>query len=153
MNWLRSGIILVVLISALIAAPVQFDDEDGSFRLPKSSWPLSYDLTLTTNVHAGTRGFTGKVIIAVEIREATDFITLHNRGLTINSVKLISSSENELEIQTNPDVTKEFLIIESLVTPLQAGARVTVEIEFTGLLQTGTSGFYRSSYISENVTR
>jgi aminopeptidase N len=153
MKWLRSGILLVVLVSAVTAAPVQFDDEDGSLRLPKSSWPLSYDLTLTTNVHVGTRGFTGKVIIAVEIREATDFITLHNRGLTINSVKLISSSENELEMDWNEDTTKEFLIIESLVTPLQAGARVTVEIEFDGYLNLGTSGFYRSSYISESATR
>jgi hypothetical protein len=33
------------------------------------------------------------------------------------------------------------------------GARLTIEIEFNGLLQTGTSGFYRSSYVFDKVTR
>jgi Peptidase M1 N-terminal domain len=153
MKWLRSGIVLVLLISAVTAAPVDLADEDGSLRLPQSSWPLSYDLTLTTNVHAGTRAYTGKVIIAIEIKQTTDFITLHNRGLTINSVKLISSSDVELEIAHTNDAAKEFLVIESLTVPLVLGARLTIEIEFNGLLQTGTSGFYRSSYVFDKVTR
>jgi Peptidase M1 N-terminal domain len=153
MKWLKSGIILLLVVSAVTAAPVDLADDDDSLRLPQSSWPLSYDLTLTTNVHAGVRAFTGKVIISIEIKAATNFITLHNRGLTINDVKLKSNSGNELEIDHKSDAVKEFLVIESLTTPLQSGDQLTVEIEFNGLLQTGTSGFYRSSYVFEQVTR
>lgn len=145
MKWITSGILLVALITTAQAAPAPFADED-SLRLPKSSIPISYDITLTTNVHTGARGFSGIEKIEIEIVELSDFVTLHNRGLSVSSVKLISESGNELEIAISEDREKEFFIIESLVVTLQPGARYTVEIEFSGFLQGGTSGFYRSSY-------
>lgn len=152
MKWLRSGILLVVLIATVKTAPAPFADEE-SLRLPKTSKPISYDLTLTTNVHNGEREFSGLVKIVIEIVEATDFITLHNRGLTIESVKLKNAAEAELDISFSEDKPKEFLIIESLTRPLDVGSRFTVEISYKGFLQGGTNGFYRSSYLVGSETR
>lgn len=151
--WLSSGIILVILLSTATAAPAPFAEEDGSLRLPKSSVPTHYDISLTTDVHVGQRAFTGVVKIEIEIKENTDFITLHNRGLQINEVKLINRAEAELEIRFTEDAEKEFLIIESLIRPLEVGELFTIEISYQGSLQLGTSGFYRSSYKIDGETR
>lgn len=145
MKWLKSGIFLVVLITTAAAAPAPFADED-SLRLPKSSIPISYDLTLMTNVHTGARAFSGFEKIEIEIKEATDSITLHNRGLTVESVKLVNAAGTELDISLENDGPREFLVIESTLATLQVGNVYTIEIGFSGLLQAGTSGFYRSSY-------
>lgn len=151
MKLVRSGIFLLLLIATAKAAPtlvadvVEFDEDD--LRLPQTSIPISYDLTLTTQVHdAGARALSGFVRIEIQITETTDFIALHNRGLTIVTVKLINAAETELEIVLDTNSEREFLIIESQVVPLETGALYTIEIEYTGSLQTGTLGFYRSSY-------
>lgn len=155
MKWLKSGILLVVLLSTAKAAPAPLaDDDENSLRLPKSSAPISYDLELTTNVHSGQRALTGFVKIEIEIKETTDFITLHNRGLTIGDVKLINSNSAELDIEISSDLEKEFLVIESLTRPLQVGELYSIEISYRGNLQLGTSGFYRSSYrVADGTTR
>ena len=153
MRWIQSGIFLVVLLLTVKAAPAPFADDDGLLRLPKSSVPTHYDIELKTDVHTGQRAFTGFVRIHIEIKENTDFITLHNRGLTIEEVKLINSGEAVLETSLSSDGEKEFLIIESLVRPLQVGELYTIEISYRGGLQLGTSGFYISSYRIDGGTR
>lgn len=154
MKWLKSGILLAVLLATVNTAPSQeADAEEGELRLPKSSVPMHYDLELTTNVHDGSRSISGIVRINIEIRENTDFITLHNHGLTMDEVKLIASSQAELAIAYTLDEEKEFLIIESLTQPLQVGQLFTLEISYRGLLQLDTIGFYRSSYRVDGGTR
>lgn len=155
MKWLKSGVFLCAILSSSWAAPAPLADED-SLRLPQSSFPLSYDIALSTNVHEnGQRAFTGAVKIEIEIKETTDSITLHNRQLVINfpSVKLTNSVGTELQIAVTEETAKEFIHIESVGQPLTPGATYTLEISYSGLLQTGTSGFYRSSYTVNGVTR
>lgn len=158
MKWPKSGkfVFLLIFLSTTWAAPapVPFADED-SFRLPTSSVPIRYDLTLTTNVHLanGQRAFSGNVKIEIEIKENSNLITLHNRGLSIQSVKLTDDDGEEVEITFTPEAEKDFLHIQSPDHPLQAVEHYTIEIAFTGQLQTGTSGFYRSSYNPGTGTR
>lgn len=152
MKWIRSGIFLAVLITTATAAPTSFADEDDPLRLPKSSVPISYDLTLTTNVHTGVRAFSGTVIIEIEIIENTDVLTLHNNGLTIQDLKLFSSG-NELLATFTEETDKSFVHVTSSSRSLLMGETVSVEATFTGLLDTSTKGFYRSSYSIEGETR
>lgn len=153
MKWLSSRIFLVVLITTANAAPTTRADVDDPSRLPTSSIPISYDLTLTTNVHDGTRAFNGTVKIEIEIKEATDVITLHNSGLTVQSLKLFNSTDEEILTSLTEETDYDFIRIQSTSRSLQAGEIFTVEASFTGELSTGTSGFYRSSYSIENETR
>lgn len=155
MKWLESGVFLLVILSLSRAAPAPKADDDESLRLPKNSFPLSYDIALKTNIHAGQRAFTGTVKIEIEIRETSDYITLHNRELAIDiaSVKLTSALGNELTIEVTEDPAKEFLHIESVSQSLLPGEKYTLEISYSGMLQLGTSGFYRSSYTVNGLTR
>lgn len=152
MKWLKSGIFLVVLILTVNSAPAPFADD--TLRLPKSSVPIRYDLTLTTLVHSGIEDFTGVVKINIEIKELTDVLTLHNRGLTIKSVSLKNTlTEVDYEIEYSENKEKEFVYIESLIRPLNVGEFYTIEISYEGILQRSTSGFYRSSYKINGITR
>lgn len=154
MKWLKSGVFLWAILSLSWAAPAPLADED-SLRLPQSSFPLSYEIALKTNVHEGQRAFTGTVKIEIEVRETTDFITLHNRELVIDieSVKLTNSAGTELTVAVSGDAEKEFLHIESVGQPLTPGSIYTLEISYSGLLQLGTYGFYRSSYTVNGSVR
>ena len=129
--------------------------EEDSLRLPKTSAPSHYDIELTTNVHTGSRTLTGSVKIDIEIHENTDSITLHNRGLTILEWKLMDSEGEELSVTTRADTQKQFLIIEGLDSPLnlRVGEQYKIELTFRGQIGAGTSGFYRSSYSVNGVTR
>lgn len=153
MNWLKSGILIVAVLSAVLAAPTTFADEDSS-RLPKTSIPIHYDLQLRSNVHLGQRAFEGTVRIEIEIVQDTDVITLHNRRLNVTEVKLYDSSDVEVDILSyDEDLTKEFLHIRLNPGVLNAKDHFTVEISYNGQLSTGTDGFYRSSYKIGSETR
>jgi aminopeptidase N len=152
MRLITSGIFLAVILSATLAAPAPAADED-SLRLPKSSFPLSYDITLTTQVHTGVRAFTGVVIIEIEISETTNVITLHNRLLQVQSVMMKDEEGIEVFVASSNNREKEFFILTSNEKTFQPGERYTIEIKYLGSLQSGTSGFYRSSYRTGTVTR
>jgi aminopeptidase N len=152
MKWLKSGIFLVFILSVALAVPLPSADEE-SLRLPKSSIPLSYDLSLKTSVDKGERAFSGFVKIEIEIQEPTDFITLHNRGLIIETIEVFGSSGQKLEISYEADESKEFLIVESLIRTLQVGEGYTIEIAYNGMLQRGSKGFYILNYSTGGYTK
>lgn len=152
MKWLKIGIFLAVLFSVAKAAPFPIADDDDTLRLPKSSVPISYDLALTTNIHLAQGSFSGVVKIEIQVVETTSVITVHNRGLAIDSVTLTRNGA-ATEVEFDQETEKEFLHIRSQALPLQVGAFYVIEIRFNGQLQQGTSGFYGSSYKVDTQTR
>lgn len=153
MKWLKIGIVFVVFLSAARAAPAPapFADEDDPLRLPRTSFPLSYDITLTTNVHNGARNFNGFVKIVIVVEEGTARLTVHSRGSGIQSVVLLNSTDAVVTTDFVLETDKAFLHIDP-VAPLTAGT-YTLEITYTAQLNTGTNGFYRSSYTINGETR
>lgn len=151
MKWSKSGILFMALLSTAVTAPTPFED---SLRLPRSSFPLNYELTINApGAHFGQRPFSGTVRISVEIAEDTDTITLHNRELNIQSVKLSDSGSQQLAQTYELESEKEFLHIHASSRLLVRGERVSVEISFSGQLQLNMIGFYRSSYKVNGATR
>jgi hypothetical protein len=93
------------------------------------------------------------VVIEIEIKETTNVITLHNRQLQVQSVIMKDEEANEVIVVPSDNKAKEFLILTSNAKTFQPAERYTIEIKYLGQLQTGTSGFYRSSYRFGTVTR
>lgn len=151
---MRSGIVLVALITAVWAAPTPFADDDP-LRLPRTSFPISYDIELTSHVHNGNRAFEGTVKILLEISAETDTITLHSQQLTIVSISLVDSASVTIPINEHTfETDKSFVHITRTTGTFTVGQQYTIEIVYTGRLQTGMSGFYMSSYTEvEGVTR
>lgn len=129
-------------------------DGEGVLRLPKSSVPISYDLSLNTSIHSGLRAFSGVVKIDIKITEKTDMLTLHSKELSIEHVKLTNQQTQDVyKVQYTTDWVKDLVYIESLVRPLNIGEFFSIEIKYWGNLKTSTNGFYRSSYKVNDVTR
>lgn len=153
-------LVLFQVLEALQANPIvknithynDFDEVDLSWRLPKTIYPISYQIVLETRVHdLGERGFNGHVGIDLDIREPTEQIILHSKGLTINEVIVFRGVLGE-EVTFREDETRDFLIIEAGVE-LQPGDKVFLFIDFTGELQLQGVGFYRSEYKIDGETR
>lgn len=131
------------------------EDVFTTYRLPNTTRPNSYDVTLRTWVHEENFAFTGNVRIHITAVENTTSITLHHRYLTIEDIRLLSSDANSISPQVvsySYNVTFEFLtaIVSEALTP---GEIYILEIDFTGTLRTDDGGFYRSSYLNDEGSR
>ena len=151
MKWIINGIFLVVISSSVWAAPTPAV-EDDPLRLPKSTVPISYDLTLNTQVHTGQRQFNGLVKIEIVVKEATNMITLHNKQLDVESLKLLAESGSEIVTTLRYEADKSFMHVDT-ARILAVNEKFTIEIAFKGSLQLDMRGFYLSSYREGSVTR
>lgn len=119
---------------------------NSDYRLTKNIYPTSYKIYLTPYFDNFT--FDGRVEINVNVMQNTSSIVLHANKLTI---KKINVSENSLEGNSltvssyfiNPK-THKFTIY--LSTTVSDGSNLTVNIEYTGILNNKMEGFYRSYY-------
>jgi len=128
-----------VFLLLLLALNLAFAGEVGnetSWRLPTTSKPLSYKLSLVTNVHLGARFYSGSVDIKLQITEPTDTITLHSIDIEIAHVKLLlDAHEIANEYFANND--NELLIVK-LQREFEAGTQLNLIIDFSGNLKNGS---------------
>lgn len=132
-------------------------DEQLNYRLPNNTFPLRYNIELTTHIHDNTIGddrfrFEGKVTIQLKTvgNADTDNVTLNYRRINITRVKLWYNDqdgwENILlddELSFTLDSTREFLTVHS---PKPLNGTYFLEIKYNGTLREDNGGFYRSSY-------
>lgn len=122
-----------------------------ALKLPKTSIPLKYELTLDFSV-SGSRTIKGNVKIDIKIVEDTESIVLNSRAVAVNNVK-VTESGTELENTFNLQPENEFLVINVTSRPLLTNDTLKLEIDFSGSLQTNsTKGIYRTSYKLNNST-
>jgi hypothetical protein len=139
----------VQIFNSIRKALTEFD----SIRLPTSSIPFSYDITLDArNIQTGERRFDGTVKIDIQILEATYTITLHSRELEVDSIRVIDALSQNVFSGFDLEASKHFIHITT-TRPLQIDERLTVEIAYYGNLQLNMAGFYQSSYPFEGTTR
>ncbi len=125
------------------------DPYDGiSYRLPNTTVPTSYDIWISTTIHAGNFEFDGKVTIGIRCIETTSEIVLQYRDLTIQGVFLLDSNFNLIEddVAWYQNETVEFLVI----TPNQQlvqGQEYLVTVNFNGTMTDNGLGIYRASYV------
>ncbi|XP_054725821.1 aminopeptidase N-like [Anastrepha obliqua] len=139
--------------------PIRFVDLDESdvdlnYRLPNATEPLHYDVELTTNVHNGTKRFTGTVKILLEVIDNTNTIVLHERQLS--EIKATISNANgtggvQEQLSTSYEEAREFLSLtptnESLI--FSKGTFWVLTITYAGELRVDNLGFYLSTYTDE----
>ncbi|XP_058065216.1 aminopeptidase N-like [Anopheles bellator] len=137
---------------------VPAQDVDETYRLPKTSQPIHYDLQLTTEIHRNERTFTGSVAITLEVLVVTDQIVLHNVGLVISTATISSLPDG---VGGTPVVIGAVVpVTDTRVAHLQLTAPRTLqpgfyllEIEYQGRLSTNDDGFYVSSYVDDQGER
>ena len=117
----------------------------NQIRLPQTVFPLSYDLTMHPNLT--TFQFAGRVQIVIATNEVTDFIVFHSKGHEIVSIKLREDdSSEEVAIESLSVSSKNQLAYLKISPALKLGVNYTLDINFTGIIASALTGFYRSSY-------
>ncbi len=113
--------------------------------LPENVIPLTYDLSLEPDLNTFT--FDGEVQIFVELKNATDEITLNAAELTIHSSSVQIDDDIIVggSLQSDDDET----ITINLGKRYNPG-KATVNISFSGELNDRLLGFYRSQYTDVN---
>lgn len=148
--------ILLLLVCALSA--VQVIDklqDDATYRLPNSSYPESYVITLIfgnfNRDDSPSLAFTGSVTIDIKILEDTEEIVLHSSVAEITEHTL-TVNEAVVEYDLSNDTERELLILTSRDT-LVKDSRVSLWIKFIGNIGSAIRGVYRASYLTENSER
>ncbi|XP_037811872.1 aminopeptidase N-like [Lucilia sericata] len=122
------------------------------YRLPNESYPLHYDLKLTTNVHTGEKSFKGEIIIDIIIVEATAKIYLHACQLEVEKVTIESLPTGESEeLEYVYEKERHFLILNrsKLDMEFSADTQWKLSINYSGELGVNNEGFFLSSYMDE----
>lgn len=123
---------------------VTFSADQMNHRLPNNTTPIAYDIYISTRIDEGIFDFNGSVEIEVDVLEESTNITLHQRGLSINSVKL--TNENGSVIPALPphyDPSTEFLTIFTINVKLYPNSTVYLTFNYNGTLNENLDG---SSY-------
>lgn len=113
-----------------------------SMRLPKTVFPVHYDLSIHPNLTS--LDFSGVVRILLDVREDTRALVLHAKQMQISKVFLFSpEGVKPLEVLEYPRFHQLALVSD---TTLTKGRKYEVHLEFAANLSDSFHGFYKSSY-------
>lgn len=133
--WKLVTLLICLKFSSTFAQELNFQP------LPNTTIPISYNLIIETKVHSVSRTFTGIIVITAKVLEVTDEIILNSRGLNINNVVVIGA------VVSGNDVPEQDILRIQLTEDLIVDRDYTIIIEFSGMMQIVSDGFFRSSYI------
>ncbi|XP_073323015.1 endoplasmic reticulum aminopeptidase 1b [Pagrus major] len=115
-------------------------------RLPKTVFPLHYDLTIHPNLT--TLDFTGVARIQLDVLEDTSTVVLHAKQMQVSNVLLLApEGVRPLKVLEYPQFHQLALLSDSVLTK---GRRYEVHLEFAANLSDSFHGFYKSSYRTKN---
>jgi len=136
---------IVSSATACLALGTIFVQNATAQRLPDSVRPEHYRLILTPDLKSAT--FSGSETIDVQIEKPLDAITLNAIEIKFQSVKSVLNGKT-LEAAVTEDTDKQQATF-NFHQQLPAG-KLTLEIEYTGILNSKLRGFYLSKTEKRN---
>jgi puromycin-sensitive aminopeptidase len=118
------------------------EDPEASYRLPTLVAPDAYRMRLATDLDAAT--FDGTVEIDVDVTEPTSSIVLNALDLEIDVASAVLDDGTVLAASVSIDIELERATL-AFDQVLEAG-RVTLRLEFRGVLNDLLTGFYRATF-------
>ncbi|MEE9413742.1 MAG: hypothetical protein V3V01_00565, partial [Acidimicrobiales bacterium] len=120
-------------------------------RLPRSVIPNNYRLRLEPDLEAAS--FEGRVDITAEVTSTTSVVVLNSIELAITDVAVVeleSGTSSEVRVKSSFELDDELqrltISCERDISP----GRISIIVEFSGLLNDQLRGFYRSTYSDED---
>lgn len=149
-----------VIVASNVSATSDNETDSGIpamdvFRLPTDVSPESYVLEVATDFENMT--YSGRVEIVVRATAPTCNLTLNSKDLTITGVRVIDKNTRKpitivkyYLVENN----EQFVIVfNKTVRCLISDRSFVVEIEFEAPLRNDMSGYYKSSYTENDVTK
>lgn len=103
---------------------------------------------MTLDPNFETFKFDGNVKIDLDVLEESNTITLHTLEIEIHSAKIGDSKA----INTTFDEAKQTVTF-TFKDDFKKGSTVTIDIDFTGILNDNMAGFYKSTYEEDGKTK
>jgi puromycin-sensitive aminopeptidase len=127
--------------------------ETPAYRLPSTSRPVRYDITLAPNLELAR--FDGEERIEIEILTSTDAVVLNAVEIAVASASIVrgwtsdgSASGETAVLEVAADEAAEMLTLTG--GEVLAPGRYTLELRFAGILNDKLCGFYRSQFTDEH---
>lgn len=143
-------LVFVIFVASQVIVITYPCFKHADVRLSESVTPISYDLTLDPDIHAGS--YTGDVTISIRLTRPINTISLHNRNLSINecSVYDVIGTVREIEMTYANNSLETYNVKLRQELPLGI---YSVRLKFNGSLLNKLQGFYRSSYYVDGTKR
>ncbi|CAJ1414869.1 unnamed protein product [Effrenium voratum] len=117
---------------------------EGRVLLPPTVEPVAYDIKLKPDLVSFT--FEGEQTIRLQVKEATDEISLHVKEIAIkNHTVAVTAGSEELKPQAVSYNLPAGTVTFKFEQMLPVG-EATLAMEFFGILNDQMAGFYRSGY-------
>ena len=115
--------------------------DDETYRLPRDARPHRYELTLRPELDQAH--FDGRVVVDVEVLQATARLVLNAADLEIGAVRMDAADGSALEPRWEAGSNEQLaLVFDQPVPP----GRHRLTIDFAGSLNDKLRGFYRSTF-------
>lgn len=137
----------------------QVDNNGVNYRLPNTTHPETYDLSITTRIDSTNFGFTGDIKIKIVVDVQTTEIVLHMEDLEISQI-ILNEIVNGVAINIK-DITHtyepvtHFLKVKKanmhhmqISNTFNTGEVFNLRIRYNGTLSTEPVGFYRVEYVN-----
>ena len=119
---------------------------EKEYRIPESTIPYHYDLTLLPNLN--TAWFTGHIDITIGVTKSMSYLVTHTKFLNISNTELKDSSGRKIKLKKSFEYEpNEFWVVlpEKKLNP----DNFTLSLDFDGYLKRGIVGFYMSEYTTK----
>lgn len=154
-------IIVLCFIGAILSTPIdEIEPKQATlnYRLPTNVIPSNYVIEIEP-FFTGTNEFTfsGRATITLRSLTTTNEIVLHQNQLTINeplTTLTLASNAGSLTVISGTNwnnITHLYTLYTS--TPLVPNIEYRLTFVYTGILSDDMRGFYRSSYVENQVTK
>lgn len=150
------AVALAVAALAAVAARGDADYSAGEHRLPRDTRPVAYGLQLAADYDQGSGqyGFAGHVQILIAVDTITPNVTLNAVAFQINSVAVVeSTTQTDMVVDGFELLTDVERLVIYVGGNLLVGRRYEVKIAFKGFLRPDMTGFYRSIYTENGITK
>lgn len=122
-----------------------------NYRLPKTTKPNSYNMTLVIDPEKGDK-FMGEVRIQIEALQITNQIVIHSKNLVIYDIQVMDINQNIYSDHKFDTGDKNFLRI-SLQKKLEIGRLYQLNIVYIGRFGANMRGVYLSFYRDNTDTK
>ncbi|XP_018046832.1 PREDICTED: puromycin-sensitive aminopeptidase-like protein [Atta colombica] len=121
-----------------------------NYRLPDNVVPVHYNIGLIPYIEKDNFTFNGKSHIIIEIRRASQNISLHALDLIINETATsLISNDTDIYAPTTHNYDNKTEILTLYFNDKLSPGIYSLYIQFIGILNDELHGFFRTSYTNE----
>lgn len=144
----------LLLISFSFCSIASAHENSVNYRLPNTTHPTHYDISIDSRIDLGFLDFSGSVKIGIVVDRTTREIVLHAGKLKIVNVTLSRYIKYLLVpvplASFKYDEVTEFLKIRTKWMKFHRKDRLLLQIHYSGILRDDNRGFHVTSYVDRD---